>query len=130
VGIFEQAGFALRFGSFMFDLLLVMLLFLISALLGSSLPAFAEAARLGGFAAAAVFCLFNFILLPARRGQTLGKRLFGLRAVRESGLRLTLGQSFLRQLPLFGLALSNPGRPGARDRCSIRTQNCSARQTC
>jgi uncharacterized RDD family membrane protein YckC len=34
-------------------------------------------------------------------GQTLGKRLMGLRVVRESGARISLGQSIVRQLPLF-----------------------------
>jgi uncharacterized RDD family membrane protein YckC len=34
-------------------------------------------------------------------GQTLGKYLCGLRVVRESGARISLGQSFVRQLPLF-----------------------------
>ena len=32
-------------------------------------------------------------------GQTPGKRVFGLRVVRESGARIGLGQSFVRQLP-------------------------------
>jgi uncharacterized RDD family membrane protein YckC len=34
-------------------------------------------------------------------GQTLGKRLLGLRAVRESGARMSLGQAFVRHLPAF-----------------------------
>ena len=37
-----------------------------------------------------------------RRGQTLGKRMMSIRVVRESGARIGLGQSFLRQLPFFG----------------------------
>ena len=34
-------------------------------------------------------------------GQTLGKRLFGLRVVTEKGTRISLGQSLLRQMPIF-----------------------------
>jgi uncharacterized RDD family membrane protein YckC len=34
-----------------------------------------------------------------RSGQTLGKRLFGLRVVQESGAQIGLGQSIVRQLP-------------------------------
>jgi uncharacterized RDD family membrane protein YckC len=34
--------------------------------------------------------------------QTLGKHALGLRVVRESGARITLGQSFVRQIPLIG----------------------------
>ena len=36
-----------------------------------------------------------------RYGQTLGKRLLGLRVVRESGARISVGQSIVRQLPAF-----------------------------
>lgn len=35
-------------------------------------------------------------------GQTLGKRLMGIRVVRESGARISLGQSLVRQIPLLG----------------------------
>ena len=41
------------------------------------------------------------VVAEARLGQTLGKRLFGLRVVRESGARISIGQSIVRQLPLF-----------------------------
>lgn len=34
-------------------------------------------------------------------GRTLGKQLMGIQVVRESGARISLGQSFVRQLPLF-----------------------------
>jgi uncharacterized RDD family membrane protein YckC len=37
-----------------------------------------------------------------RAGQTIGKRLLGIHVVRESGARISLGQSFIRQLPLLG----------------------------
>ena len=48
-------------------------------------------------------CLFAvyFIVLEAKVGHTIGKRLLGLRVVRESGARISLGQSFVRQLPLM-----------------------------
>ena len=35
-------------------------------------------------------------------GQTVGKRLMGIHVVRESGARISLGQSAIRQLPLLG----------------------------
>jgi uncharacterized RDD family membrane protein YckC len=34
-------------------------------------------------------------------GRTIGKKLMGIRVVRESGTRISLGQAFLRQLPFF-----------------------------
>jgi len=37
-----------------------------------------------------------------RIGQSLGKRLFGLRVVTESGTRISLGQAFVRMLPSLG----------------------------
>ena len=36
-----------------------------------------------------------------RRGQTIGKRLQGIRAVSETGARISLGQAIVRQLPMF-----------------------------
>jgi uncharacterized RDD family membrane protein YckC len=49
-----------------------------------------------------------FLLFPVytavaeyRAGQTIGKRLMSIRVVRESGARIGLGQSLLRQLPFF-----------------------------
>jgi len=41
------------------------------------------------------------MLLEHRRGQTIGKRLQGIRVVTESGARITLGQAIVRQLPMF-----------------------------
>jgi len=41
------------------------------------------------------------IVAEARVGQTLGKRLLSVRVVRESGARISLGQSVVRQLPMF-----------------------------
>ena len=37
-----------------------------------------------------------------RLGWTLGKRMLGILVVRESGARISLGQSLLRQLPFLG----------------------------
>jgi uncharacterized RDD family membrane protein YckC len=47
-----------------------------------------------------VFAAYN-TLAEHHYGQTLGKRAMGLRVVRESGARISLGQSFVRQLPMF-----------------------------
>lgn len=63
-----------------------------------------------GFGSALLFVICGLTLgaaLPGyplvaeyRFGQTVGKHLFGLRVVRESGARISLGQSFVRQLPM------------------------------
>ena len=36
-----------------------------------------------------------------RRGQTIGKRLRGIRVVSETGARISIGQAIVRQLPMF-----------------------------
>jgi uncharacterized RDD family membrane protein YckC len=41
------------------------------------------------------------IVAEYRYGETIGKHLLRLRVVRESGARISLGQSFVRQLPAF-----------------------------
>jgi uncharacterized RDD family membrane protein YckC len=43
---------------------------------------------------------FYPLLAEYRYGKTLGKRWLGLRVVRESGARISFGQSVVRQLPL------------------------------
>ena len=56
-----------------------------------------------GVAAIAASFTFGFYTIAAEyvSGHTLGKRLMGLRVVRESGSRISLGQSIVRQLPMF-----------------------------
>jgi uncharacterized RDD family membrane protein YckC len=49
----------------------------------------------------AVGCTLYLIVAEYRFGETLGKHLLGLRVVRESGRRISLGQSVVRQLPMF-----------------------------
>jgi uncharacterized RDD family membrane protein YckC len=49
-----------------------------------------------------VMCPGYFIFSEYLTDQTLGKRMLGLRVVRESGARIGLGQSVVRQLPLVG----------------------------
>ena len=45
------------------------------------------------------------VVAEHRSGQTIGKRLMGIHVVRESGARISLGQSLIRQLPILGSAL-------------------------
>ena len=45
--------------------------------------------------------VFYFPLLEWRFGKTLGKHLLGLRAVRENGAPMSLGQAFVRRLSLY-----------------------------
>ena len=45
--------------------------------------------------------LIYLAVAESQAGQTLGKRLFGLRVVTESGARIGLGQAFVRQIPIL-----------------------------
>src|SRR5688572_23509284 len=47
-----------------------------------------------------VFGLYT-IATEYRQGQTIGKRLQGIRVVSETGSRITIGQAIVRQLPMF-----------------------------
>jgi uncharacterized RDD family membrane protein YckC len=54
-----------------------------------------------GIALFAVGCTVYLIIAEYQFGETLGKHFLGLRVVRESGTRISLGQSVVRQLPMF-----------------------------
>jgi uncharacterized RDD family membrane protein YckC len=55
------------------------------------------------FVGALVLCVFAYVtyavVAESTAGQTLGKRLFHLRVVRESGAHISVGQAIVRQLP-------------------------------
>jgi uncharacterized RDD family membrane protein YckC len=52
------------------------------------------------FLGSVAFAVYT-VVAESRYGQTLGKRLMGVRAVRESGARLSAGQAIVRQLPVI-----------------------------
>jgi uncharacterized RDD family membrane protein YckC len=55
---------------------------------------------IGIFGSSAIVALY-LIAAESRFGQTLGKHWLGLRVVRESGARISIGQAIVRQLPMF-----------------------------
>lgn len=99
----EPASFMSRAAAKLIDIL-VMLVFMVPVgwllwrLLSPELQMFAVvgAMIIGGFA----FAIY-FIVVEAKVGHTIGKRALGLRVVRESGARISVGQSIVRQLPLM-----------------------------
>jgi uncharacterized RDD family membrane protein YckC len=85
----EPADFGQRLGAFLFDLLLFVIVLMVATFVLSSFSKksiVSSNAMLAAFYVAA-FGLFalNFVLLAARGGQTVGKRLVGIRIVRASG---------------------------------------------
>jgi uncharacterized RDD family membrane protein YckC len=106
VGIFEQAGFALRFGAFMFDLLPLMILLFVSGLLASQFLAFGTLIQYSSFGLAAIFLVFNFIFLAGRTGQTVGKRLIGIRIITVDQRRATTKQIVMRHILGYPLSMA------------------------
>lgn len=70
---------------------------LLGASVGSTFPLVIFAALVGGSFAFAAYT----IVAEHSSGQTIGKRLMGIRVVRESGARIGVGQAIVRQLPVF-----------------------------
>lgn len=51
--------------------------------------------------AVSVFLWIYTVIAESQTGQTIGKRARGIHVVRESGRRASLGQAFVRQLPIL-----------------------------
>jgi len=104
-----SASFLQRGLAKLVDVIVVVL----TVLVGVGVPAFLFAWRqqqwpfLFGFGMLAVILAasfgFGFYMIVAEHwlGFTVGKRMLGLRVVRESGAPIGLGQSIVRQLPMF-----------------------------
>ncbi len=54
-----------------------------------------------GALASSIFVALYLVIAEARLGYTVGKHAMGLRVVRESGTRISVGQSIVRQLPML-----------------------------
>ena len=106
VGIYEQAGFALRFGAFMFDLLPLMILLFVSGLLASQFLAYGALIQYSSLGLAVLFLVFNFIILAGRTGQTVGKRLIGIRIITVDQRRATTKQIVMRHILGYPLSMA------------------------
>ena len=98
-----SAPFLRRAAAKIIDLLgllvvLVPLVWFVSRFEGDYVPLFMIIT--GVFGGAILFGVY-VVIAEARAGRTIGKRLLGLRVVRESGARISIGQSIVRQLPIF-----------------------------
>ncbi len=84
---YERADFGQRLGAFLFDLLLFLIILMSATFLLSSYSEksiVSSNAMLVAFYCVAILLFgFNFILLAGRTGQTIGKRLVGIRIVKE-----------------------------------------------
>lgn len=102
----EDAGFGLRFGAFMFDFLLTLIviligLFLLVELGGRELVESSTSVALGLFALTYVL---NWWVLAGRRGQTIGKLILGLQIVHTVPQPFRYRTAFLRHFVGYPLS--------------------------
>ena len=102
----ESASVSARLGAKIIDVLLVAAVVCIALGLPTLLFwDYLPEAKYFIFGVAGGVCVLGFAAYTVdqeyRRGATVGKRMMGVRVVRESGARISLGQAALRQLPFF-----------------------------
>ncbi len=107
----EPADFGQRLGAFLFDLLVFLIVLMLATF---ALSSFSKKSIVGSNAMLAAFYLvafalfaLNFVILASRGGQTVGKRLVGIRIVRENGDPVGFVGVLLRHC--VGYALSTLG---------------------
>ena len=108
IGSFEQAGFGLRYGAWMFDFLITLIAimvftFVITAasrrsVVGSNTDLFIVAGL------TVLLFVLNFVVLAGTGGQTAGMRILGVYIVRVDGRPFTMKQALLRHLVGYPLS--------------------------
>jgi uncharacterized RDD family membrane protein YckC len=107
---FEQAGFGLRYGAWMFDFLIILIAmmgftFIVSAasrrsVIGSD----SDLLLVGGLTL--VLFLVNFVVLAGTGGQSLGMRILGIYIVRVDGKPFGIKDAALRHLVGYPLSMA------------------------
>jgi uncharacterized RDD family membrane protein YckC len=111
IGAFEQAGFGLRYGAWMFDFLIT----LIAMMLFTFLVTAASRRSVVGsnsdllMVAGLTLLLFavNFVVLAGTGGQTAGMRILGIYIVRVDGTPFTMKQAAVRHLLGYPLSTAS-----------------------
>lgn len=96
VGSFEQAGFALRLGAFMLDLILLLLLMLFITLIATNFINYQAIINKIGLVIIMAVWIYNFLILASIRGQTIGKQLVGIRIISLDQSRAKVSQIIIR----------------------------------
>jgi uncharacterized RDD family membrane protein YckC len=108
-----RAPFSLRCGALLIDYVILMGIVAFSTLLartmGGGARSSGDATETTGILIALGVAVLNFVLLPAWRGQTLGKWATGLRIVRRDGQLMGAGRSLIRHLIGYPLSLLTLG---------------------
>src|ERR1041384_3205631 len=108
IGSFEQAGFGLRYGAWMFDFLITLIAIMVftfvvtaasrRSVVGSNTDLFIVAGL------TVLLFVLNFVVLEGTGGQTAGMRILGVYIVRVDGRPFTMKQALLRHLVGYPLS--------------------------
>lgn len=109
VGSYEQAGFGLRYGAWMFDFLITLIAmmtftFVVTALSRVSVVGSNRDLLLVLGLTALLFAL-NFVVLAGYNGQSAGMRILGIRIIRVDGQPFTRKGAAMRHLVGYPLSL-------------------------
>jgi uncharacterized RDD family membrane protein YckC len=104
----EPAGFSLRFGALLFDLLVTLMAWMAATFLLSYVSNRSIVSSTGMIAAVYVLALglytINFVIIASQDGQTVGKRVIGIRIIREDGEPFGPGAAAYRHLVGYPLS--------------------------
>jgi uncharacterized RDD family membrane protein YckC len=108
IGTFEQAGFGLRYGAWMFDFLITLIAmmtftFALSAVSRRSVVGSNQDLVIVGALTLLLFVL-NFVVLAGRLGQSAGMRILGIKVVRTDGSPFGMKQAAIRHLAGYPLS--------------------------
>jgi uncharacterized RDD family membrane protein YckC len=110
IGAFEQAGFGLRYGAWMFDFLITLIAMMVFTFM---MTAMSRRSVVGSnvdlviVAGLTVLLLvMNLVVLAGSNGQTAGMRILGIYIVRVDGSRFTRKRAALRHLVGYPLSMA------------------------
>ena len=110
IGAFEQAGFGLRYGAWMFDFLITLIAlmtftFLVTAIGNQSVMDSNRDLFLVGGLTLLLFVL-NFIVLAGRTGQSAGMKILGIQITHTDGKPFTIKSALIRHVVGYPLSVA------------------------
>jgi len=110
IGAFEQAGFGLRYGAWMFDFLIMLIAMMVSTF---GVTALSHRSVLGSnrdlvvvAALTVLLFLLNFVILAGIGGQTAGMRILGIYIMRVSGQPFDIKRAAVRHLIGYPISMA------------------------
>ncbi|HSF23507.1 MAG TPA: RDD family protein [Blastocatellia bacterium] len=109
IGAFEQAGFGLRYGAWMFDFLITLIAIMVFTFIVTAVSHRSVVGSNRDLIIVAVLTLFlfalNFVALAGSNGQSAGMRILGIYIVRVDGKPFTLKDAAMRHLVGYPLSM-------------------------